>query len=68
MADPLAPSASLLTKLGSALVHAEEMTEPGSHPFDLGAFKQLASDPEVVAWREGMDALALLPKKRGSDG
>ena len=63
--EPLSPSASLLVKLGSALVHAEEMSEPGSHPLDLQAFQTLARDPEVVAWREAMDAMALLPKKRG---
>lgn len=66
MADPLSPSAVLLTKLGSALVHAEELIEPGAHPFDLGSLKSLLADPEVVAWREGMDALARLPKKRSS--
>jgi hypothetical protein len=27
--NPLTPSIVLLCKLGSALVHAEEMTEPG---------------------------------------
>lgn len=55
---------TLLVKLGSALVHAEEMIEPGAHPFDLDAFRRLASDPEVMEWREAMDALALLPVKR----
>jgi hypothetical protein len=62
----MSPSASLLIKLGSALVHAEEMTEPGAHELDLTAFRSLASDPEVVAWRERMDALALLPLKRSA--
>lgn len=62
--DPLHPSTTLLVKLGSALVHAEELTEPGTHPFDLNTFKSLAADPEVVEWREAMDKLALLPVKR----
>lgn len=63
-ATPLQPSASLLSKLGSALVHAEELTEPGAHSFDLEAFKRLADDPEVIEWVEQMSALALLPVKR----
>lgn len=67
MADPLHPSASLLMKLGSALIHAEELTAPGSHPLDLAAFTGMANDPEVVEWREAMNALALLPVKRSSD-
>jgi hypothetical protein len=64
--DPLTPSTVLLCKLGSALVHAEEMTEPGAHEFDVGAFKQLTSDPEVAEWRAAMDKLGLLPKKRSA--
>jgi hypothetical protein len=64
--DPLAPPATLLVKLGSALVHAQEMTEPGAHPLDLEAFKSLCADPEVAAWLEAMGALALLPVKRSA--
>jgi hypothetical protein len=62
--DPLTPSTVLLCKLGSALVHAEEMTESGFSEFDVASFVSLASDPEVVEWRAAMDRLALLPKKR----
>jgi hypothetical protein len=60
----LEPDTGLLVKLGSIMVHAEEMTEPGAHAFDVTALKSLLSDPEVVAWREEMDAMALLPVKR----
>lgn len=64
MGDPLNPSASLLVKLGSLSVHVEEMTEAGAHQFDLETVRSLLADPEVVAWRAEMDALALLPVKR----
>lgn len=57
--------ASLVVKLGSIMVHAEELTEPGGHAFDVAALRGLLEDPEVRAWREQMDALALLPEKRG---
>lgn len=60
----LAPPMSLLVKLGSIAVHAEEFLEPGGHEFDRTAMEQLLKDPEVLAWRKQMDALALLPKKR----
>jgi hypothetical protein len=55
---------TLAVKLGSLLVHAEEATEDGAHAFDLHAMRALISDPEVQAWREEMDKLALLPVKR----
>jgi hypothetical protein len=66
MATPLTDTpASLLVKLGSIMVHAEELIGPGGHAFDLSVLKGLLEDPEVLAWREQMDALALLPVKRG---
>lgn len=58
------PGPMLLIKLGSIMVHAEELIEPGAHAFDLAALKQLLVDPEVVTWREQASALALLPVKR----
>jgi hypothetical protein len=66
MDDPFRPSTVLLCKLGSALVHAQEASEPGAHPFDVSAFKQLSSDSEVVEWLGKMDALGLMPKKRNA--
>lgn len=62
--NPLQPSASLLCKLGSIAVHAEEMVSPTGHGFDKIAMQQLLDDPDVKQWIEGMDALAMLPKKR----
>lgn len=64
MSDPLKPSASLLVKLGSIAVHAEELTSPGGHAFDKTALDMLLQDPEIAAWRKQMDAMAFLPKKR----
>lgn len=62
--DPLRPTASALVKIGSALVHAEEMMAPGGHQFDKEALDQLLTDPEVRQWLDQMGALALLPVKR----
>ena len=58
---PLAPSLSLLCKLGSLAVHADELTGIG-HTFDLEAIKSLMSDPEVKAWIKAMGPF--LPVKR----
>lgn len=65
MADkPLQPGVPLLVKLGSIAVHVEELLSPDGHNFDRVALAELLRDPEVVAWRESMDAMALLPVKR----
>ena len=64
MANPLLPTPALLCKLGSILVHAEEMTSPHSHPVDQATFLQPAVDPEVVEWRTQMIKMGLLPVKR----
>ena len=34
---PMAPSTTLVMKLGSIVVHADEATEPGGHSFDIAA-------------------------------
>ena len=68
--DPLKPSATLLIKLGSALVHAEELLasieakDVNAIAADRGAFTTVATDPEVMEWREAMDKMAFLPVKR----
>lgn len=64
MADTLKPSVSLLVKLGSIVVHAEEYFSLGGHPYDKTALDGLLTDPEVREWRNQMDAMAFLPKKR----
>jgi hypothetical protein len=62
--DCLSPSAALLCKLGSLVVHAEEMLSAKGHHFDLDTIRSLLADSEVKAWLAQMDKLALLPKKR----
>ncbi len=60
----LKPPMSLLCKLGSVVVHAEEFLSGDTHQFDLLALKQLIEDSEVKEWIEKMNQMALLPKKR----
>lgn len=62
--DALHPAPSLLSKLGSIVVHAEEALSADGHPFDKAAIETLLADPEFIEWRRQMDAMALLPKKR----
>jgi hypothetical protein len=62
--NPFQPSASLLSKLGSIAVHAEEMTSPTGHGFDKLALDSVLSDPEVQDWLEAMRKLAMLPVTR----
>lgn len=62
--DPMKPSAALLCKLGSVLVHAEEMLSPKGHHFDKTALEATLGDPEVRTWLDAMDAMALIPKRR----
>lgn len=62
--SPLAPSASLLCKLGSIIAHVEEASGFGGHAFDVIALNQLMADPEVAEWMAAMRAMAFLPVKR----
>jgi hypothetical protein len=62
MIDTLQPNPSLLCKLGSIAVHAEEMLSPGVHPFDKVALESLLSDPEVRQWIKDMGSY--LPAQR----
>jgi vacuolar-type H+-ATPase subunit C/Vma6 len=58
------PSLQTLVKLGSIVVHADELTSPGGHEFDKQAIRALMQDEDVQAWIKGMSELALLPRKR----
>lgn len=58
------PSLSLLAKLGSVAVHADELLSPDVHSFDRTALEQILRDPEVTAWIKAMGPL--LPRKRSS--
>lgn len=60
----LQPDVSLLCKLASIAIHAEEMLSPAGHAFDRHALEGLLKDPELKAWLRDMDGLALIPKKR----
>jgi hypothetical protein len=62
--DVLNPSSGLLCKLGSIIVHADEMTEDGAHSFDEATFRLLLNDAEVKAWIKGMGPM--LPLKRSA--
>lgn len=64
MADPLHPSPSLLSKLGSIAVHADEGLGSKGHQFDLAAISALVSDREVIDWLDAMGKMALLPVRR----
>lgn len=57
-------SVSLLSKLGSIIVHVEEMQSDKGHSYDKVALDGLLKDPEVLAWMEKMRSMALLPEKR----
>lgn len=62
--DPLTPRASLLIKLGSLIVHHEELASPKGHQFDQVAIDSLRRDPEVIEWFNQMNKMAFLPVKR----
>ncbi len=62
--DPLKPSAALLVKLGSIIVHAEELMSPSGHEYDRLAMQTAMQDAEVQEWLKAMDSMAFLPKKR----
>lgn len=60
--DPLKPSLSLLSKLGSIVVHADEALSPKGHEYDRLAIRSLIGDPEIQQWIADMGVY--LPKKR----
>ena len=68
--DPLKPSAGILIKLGSAVVHIEEMKSYGFDPcrheysFDMTALSQTLNDQEVKDWIVQMSKLGFMPVKR----
>lgn len=62
MDDPLKPSVALLSKLGSIIVHAEEVLSPKGHAFDKAALQSLFDDTEVKQWIKQMGPF--LPLKR----
>lgn len=64
MKDLMNPTPALLCKLGSIIVHAQELLSPHGHRFDRIALDDLLKDAEVQAWLRGMSRAALLPEPR----
>jgi len=62
--EALKPEVTVLIKLGSIAVHADEYLSPKGHEFDVVALKALLEDPEIVEWLEEMNKMAFLPVKR----
>lgn len=61
---PLNPPASVIVKLGSAVVHFEEWLSPDGHAYDLAALKSILADEEIQNWLVEMKHLGLLPVRR----
>lgn len=66
MSDALKPSAALLAKVGSIVVHLDEALSKDQHHFDWEALRSLLADDEVTAWLAAMSKLALVPVQRHS--
>lgn len=64
MSDPLKPSVALLCKLGSVIVHVDELLSPHGHEYDKIALDEAMKDAEVQEWLTAMNRMAMLPVKR----
>jgi hypothetical protein len=53
---------SLLVKLGSIAVHADEMLSPDGREVDKHTLRGLLAEPDVVQWLK--DNAVMLPRKR----
>ena len=62
--DPTKPSMTVLVKIGSAMVHADEMLSPTGHDYDKIALQSLINDPEVQSWIAAITKLGFVPLKR----
>ena len=60
--DPLTPDLSTLCKLGSIVVHVEEMLSSKGHAFDQIALQAILDDSDVQTWIKAMGVY--LPVKR----
>lgn len=67
MSDALKPSMALQAKIGSLLIHAEEMCSDDGHEYDRAAFLSGMRDDDVLVWLGALAELSLLPVKRGPD-
>lgn len=59
-------SMSLAVKLGSVVVHADELTSPQGHRFDSSTLRSLVEDSEIQEWLDSFSS-GLLPAKRGGE-
>lgn len=50
--------------LASAVIHAQERLDPGGTPEDETVFRAILTQPDVRAYLEQLDGLALLPVRR----
>ena len=64
MVDVFGPSASLLAKLGSIVVHVKEAASEDGHAFDWFAVRSLIADREVQEWLDGMRKAEMVPVRR----
>lgn len=62
--DPLKPSASLLCKLGSIIVHYDEFHGPSGNDVDKTAAEAALKDADVQEWLAQMQTLSMVPLKR----
>lgn len=62
--DELKPTPQLLIKLGSIIVHYQELLSNDGHYMDKAALDSLLSDEDVTQWMKQMDNNAFLPKRR----
>lgn len=67
MSDALNPSPALLCKLGSIVVHVDEMLSVHGHDYDRIAIKNILSDPDIKLWISEMEKMAMVPVKRNKD-
>jgi hypothetical protein len=61
-----APPVSLLCKLASIAVHADEFLSADGHSLDEVALTSALNDPEVKEWLSAMADAALAPRKRSA--
>jgi hypothetical protein len=57
-------SITLLMKLGSIAIHAEELISPEGHTVDKAALETVLNDPEVREFLSDPKTKVLLPLKR----
>ena len=64
--EALKPSPSLLSKIGSILVHVDEMLSPQGHEIDKFIVDQLLKDAEITDWIKSMGPLLPLKRERST--